>query len=152
MDSIVDPSADEVWGAVAVTVDATGTHVKQPRSDAEWAEVRRSAIRLVEAPNLLVVPGRHVARQGEKADDPQVELGPEEIEKRINQDRPAFIKLAQGLQDAASKALKAIDDKNVQALTDVGGDIDTACENCHVTYWYPQQKQVIEQEEKRYQQ
>jgi hypothetical protein len=34
-------------------------------------------------------------------------------------------------------ALKAIDEKNASALSDVGGAIDEACENCHTKYWYP---------------
>src|SRR5687768_17861626 len=45
MDSIIDPAADELWGAVATTVDATGTHEKFPQNDEEWKQVRRSAIR-----------------------------------------------------------------------------------------------------------
>ena len=34
-------------------------------------------------------------------------------------------------------AIKAIDDKNADALSNAGGDMDKACETCHKTYWYP---------------
>src|SRR5215510_1611300 len=58
MDSLVDPSADEIWESVATVVDASGVHDKYPRTDEEWKTVRRDAIRLLEATNLLQMPGR----------------------------------------------------------------------------------------------
>ena len=63
MDSIIDPSADELWEAVATTVDATGVHEKFPQNDEEWKMVRRDAIRLLEGTNLLLIPGRSVANR-----------------------------------------------------------------------------------------
>jgi hypothetical protein len=75
MDSIVDPSADVVWNAVMTSVDASGTEDKFPRTDEEWADVRRGAIRLVESSNLLLVPGRHVAGPGEKSVPPRRRIG-----------------------------------------------------------------------------
>ena len=64
-------------------------------------------------------------------------MPPEEIETRINQDRVAWTNLAHGLHDAGSEALKAINAKNVQGLSDAGEHIDMACESCHQKYWYP---------------
>ena len=143
MDSTVDPSADFLWDSVATVVTAAGTEERAPRTDEEWTNVRRRAIQLVEATNLLQVPGRHVARPGEKSENPGIELGPEEIETVINQDRAAWIKFAHGLHDAVVPALKAIEAKNVQALSDAGEQIDTACENCHLKYWYPNQEESL---------
>jgi hypothetical protein len=144
MDSMVDPSADVLWDSVATVVSATGTEERAPKTDEEWTNVRRHAIQLIEATNLLLMPGRHVARSGEKAENPEVELGPEEIENLINQDREAWTNFAHGLHDAATPALKAIDTRNVQGLLDAGEGIDTACENCHLKYWYPMSKQAAE--------
>ena len=137
MDSIVDPSADALWKSVATVSDAKGIEDREPRTDEEWAMVRRDAIRLIEATNLLVIEGRHVARPGEKAENPGVELEPEKMEKLINDDRQAFIELAHGLQDSALPALKAIDARNADALLLAGAGIERACESCHLKYWYP---------------
>jgi len=139
MDSLVDPSADVLWDSVATVVTKAGTEERAPRTDEEWKNVHRNAVRLVEATNLLLIPGRHVAKPGEKSENPGIELGPEEIETVINQDRAAFINFAHGLHDAAVPALKAIEAKDVQGLSDAGEKIDTACENCHLKYWYPNQ-------------
>lgn len=137
MDSAVDPSADYIWESIGTEVSAEGIVDKRPQSDEEWKEERRRAIILVEAANLLLMPGRHVAKAGEKAENPEVELGPEEIEALINKDRNNFVKLAKEFQQTAIEQLKAVDDKNVMELLRTGGDLDTRCENCHKTYWYP---------------
>ncbi len=137
MDSMVDPSADYIWESVATEVSAAGVVEKFPKNNDEWKEERRRAIQLVEAANLLVMPGRHVAKAGEKSDNPGIELGPEEIEALIDKDRPTFIRLAREFQETAIEQLKAVDNKDVQELLRTGGDIDTRCENCHKTYWYP---------------
>ncbi len=140
MDSLVDPSADFIWESVGTVVSAAGSEDRVPKTPEEWANVRRRAIALIESPNLLIVPGRRVARPGEKSENPQVELEPAEMQTLIDQDRQTFISLAHALQDAAVLALEAIDAKNAEALVDAGGKIDIACENCHLKYWYPNQK------------
>jgi hypothetical protein len=139
MDAIVDPSADVVWESVQTIVTPAGVDERQPRTDEEWAAVRRGAIRVVEGTNLLMMPGRHVARPHEKSETPGVELEPEEIEANINKDRAQWNKLAKGLYDTSMEALKAIEAKDVNALIDIGGRMDMSCENCHMTYWYPNQ-------------
>ena len=148
MDSIVDPSADVLWESVATIVSAKGTEERRPRTDEEWATVRRKAIRLLEATNLLIIEGRHVAKPGEKSENPGIELEPAEMEKLINEDRAAFVKFAQGLHDATMPALKSIDDKNADGLLDAGELIDNACENCHLKYWYPNTAQAAEAQKK----
>src|SRR5262245_45579567 len=58
MDSMVDPNADYIWESVETVVSAKGVEEKMPRTDEEWKEVRRHAIALAEATNLLRMPGR----------------------------------------------------------------------------------------------
>jgi hypothetical protein len=137
MDSMIDPSADVIWDSVATIVDESGTHERFPQNDEEWANVRRHTITLLEATNLLLIPGRHIARPGEKADDPNVELAPEAIESMVNQDRAAWTRLVHGLHDVMSETLKAVDAKDKEAIYNIGERIDQACENCHLKYWYP---------------
>ena len=53
MDSMVDPGADFMWQAVETIISANGVEEKAPRTDEEWKEVRRHAIMVLEATNLL---------------------------------------------------------------------------------------------------
>jgi hypothetical protein len=146
MDSLVDPGSDVLWDSVETVVSAKGTEEKMPRTDEEWKNVRNHAIMLLEATNLLLVPGRHVAKPGEKADDPKVELPPEQIEGLISQDRAAWIKFAHGLHDATMESFKAIEKKDVEGLLNSGDGIDRACENCHLKYWYPNEAKALQQQ------
>lgn len=137
MNSIVDPAADTIWGSVAII---NGKEKKAPHTNEEWVTVRRSALQLVEAGNLLQIPGRHVARPGER-NEQGIELQPEQIEILINQDRHTWISLAHGLQDAATLAINAADAKDTAKVLETGSQIDDACEHCHQQYWYPRQAQ-----------
>jgi hypothetical protein len=136
MDNIVDPSADTIWNSVSTTITKKGTEEKAPHTDEEWGTVRRSAVELLEASNLLQIPGRHVALPGQR-NEQGIELEPEQIETLINQDRQAWITLAHGLHDAATVALHAVDAKDPAKVLESGDVIDNACENCHQRYWYP---------------
>lgn len=144
MDALIDPSADYVFESVATIADEHGITQKAPRTDEEWREVRRRVVQLLEAPNLLVMPGRKAARPGERSQNPEVELQPEQIQQLMDADPAAFATRARALQDAALPALRAVDEKNANALFEAAGKIDKACENCHLHYWYPGDKRAQE--------
>jgi cytochrome c556 len=87
-----------------------------------------------------MVPGRHVARPGEKSETPGVELEPSEMEALINKDLASWRKRAHGLHEAGAAAIQAIDAKDADKLFEVGEQIERACESCHSQYWYPKEK------------
>ena len=136
MDGIIDPAADTIWNSVSTTITMKGKEEKAPHTDDEWTTVRRSALQLLEASNLLQIPGRHVAKPGER-NEQGIELQPEQIENLISQDRQAWIAFAHGLHDAATLAINAADAKDAAKVLESGEQIDNACERCHQQYWYP---------------
>jgi hypothetical protein len=142
MENVVDHNADILWESVAVISSEKGVEERQPRTDADWAQVRAAAIGLSEATNLLMIPGRRVAHEGKVLQDSDVEgiLKADQIQALIDGDRTKFASKAMALHAAALEAVKAIDAKDATKLSDVGGAIDEACEQCHTTYWYPDQK------------
>ena len=144
MDSMVEPSADFIFDSVAEIGDEHGISQKAPETDEEWKEVRRRAVQLLEAPNLLTMPGRKVARPGERSENPEVELQPEQMQTLVDRDPALFRTRARALQDAAQSALQAIDAKNPKALFDAATTLDKACESCHLQYWYPNDKRAQE--------
>ena len=135
MESMIDPSADALWEAVAVISTREGVENRHPRTDEEWKALRSHAITLLETTNLLVMEGRRAAPIGTRAVDG--ELSPEEIDRRISTSRAAFIQYAQALRAPTLKALAAIDRRDADELLAIGGEIDAVCEACHVTFWYP---------------
>jgi plastocyanin len=142
MDSMVDPSGDFMFESVQQIADEHGITEKAPQTDAEWEEVRHHLFILIEAPNLLTMEGRRVARPEDKSRAPGIENEPEEVRKLLDADRPSFIRRARRLQDAATLAMKAVDAKDKDALFRALDGIDKACENCHLHYWYPNDKRA----------
>jgi hypothetical protein len=141
MQSFIDPAADRLWDSVAYIATPSGVEDRKPRTDEDWQSVRMGAVELIEAANLLSMQGRIVTADLalNRAPNPG-ELSHVEMQQRIGASHDAFVQFARGLQEAALKALTAIDARDAQALLEAGGTIDQACEACHTTYWYPNQK------------
>ena len=137
MDGQIDPAADALWDSVAFIATEHGTEDRRPRTAEEWQAVRMSAVALIEATNLLSMPGRRVA--GADQQPGPGELSAAQIQQRIEANQRTFVQFARVLQAAGHQALTAIDARDAQGLMDAGGVIDEACESCHVTYWYPNQ-------------
>jgi hypothetical protein len=148
MDSMIDPSGDFLFAAVAEIADETGVYQKAPKTDEEWNEVRYRSFVLFEGMNLAMMEGRKVARNGEKSKFPQVENEPDEIQKLIDEDRPGFFRRAKRLQDAAVMSLAAVDKRDTKALFSAIGHVDQACENCHLHYWYPKDSRALAEAKK----
>lgn len=140
MESIVMPAAQAIWDAVAVDVTEKGTIEKKPQTEEDWEKLRWQAVTLVEATNLLIMPGRRAAHPGAKSENPGAELEPAQIQELLDKQRPAFIAHAHVLHEAAMEALRAVDARNIDGISDAGGTIDAACESCHLQFWYPNQK------------
>lgn len=138
MDSMVMPAAQAVWDAVVYESTADGETVTGPKTDEDWQKLRWSAITLAESANNLVVPGRHANRPGAVAGEGELE--PAKIEALIVANHGAWVGHARVLYEAAMQAVAAIDAKNAQQVSDAGGVIDTACEGCHLRFWYPDQQ------------
>jgi len=142
MQSVVAPSAQGLWDAVGTVSNAQGTVDLAPKTNEDWTALRRHAVTLVESTNLLQIPGRHIAPAGAetlKADDaePGAELHPDEIERRVAANWPAWTAMALALHGAATNMLDTIDRKDVAALERTGSELDGICENCHLAFWYP---------------
>ena len=111
MTSIVDTNADDVWNSVATIITQAGIEERAPHSDEEWKAVRRHAVTLAEASNLLIIERRQVAAPGASTSDVPAELSASEIQKSIDRHRQEFIGHALVFHEAVQKAITAIDAK-----------------------------------------
>jgi len=138
--SVIDPSADVVWLSVTTIQSEKGIVETKPVTDEDWTKVRHGAVTLTEAANLLMIPGRRVARPGEESETPGVELEPEEMDALIAKERAAWNTRAKALHEAGLAVLKAIDAKDADKVFEIGEQIELACESCHMQFWYPNEK------------
>lgn len=137
MDSVVDPSADFVWNSVSTMSDESGIHEKQPRTDEEWHEVRRHAIVLAEAANLIAVPGRRVANGSTTVENKDA-LDVTTIQQRLDTRHEELVGFASAMREIAVRLVAAADKKDTVEITDLGGTLDEVCESCHKVFWYPE--------------
>lgn len=138
MDGLIDPSADFIWDAVQIEATRSGTTQRAPSTDDEWAAVRRHALTIAEAGNLLLIPNRRVAAGPVEAPaEGSMDLPPGDIEKLLATDPAAWAARVDRLQESALAAIRAADARDVQALLAAGETLDAACEACHSTFWYP---------------
>jgi hypothetical protein len=135
--SVIDPAADVVWLSVTTVVDDKGLVETKPITDEDWTKVHHGAVTLMEAANLLMIPGRRVARPGEKSETPGIELEPEEMDALIAKDRAAWNTRAKALHDVMAQVVQAVDAKDAEKVFELGEQIELACEGCHKQYWYP---------------
>jgi hypothetical protein len=142
MASMIDPAADFLWESVSTTVTKGKVVEKQPRTNEEWAEVRRQAIILAEGANLLMMDGRHVVKEGATLEDHGTagNLTAAQSEEAIGKNRDSFLAFAKALRDVGASMLTAADAKNPQGIIDAGDTMDQVCEGCHLQFWYPGQK------------
>jgi hypothetical protein len=139
MSGEVDPAADALWLSVATISTREGVVQRKPNTEAEWQEERRHAIALIEASNLLMMPGRVVAYPGQMLESPPGEgdYPPEQSLAAIRKEPAVFAAFARILQQSSLSALRAIEARDADKLLEAGGDIDAACEQCHRRFWYP---------------
>jgi cytochrome c556 len=140
MATMVVPTSKVVFEAVS-TETVQGKEVqKEPKTDAEWAAVKDNALKMFEASKLMAMDGRHIARNM-NAKGKDGELAPKQIETLLAKNRPEWNKFAREFGEVASTAAKAAEKKDKDGVFGAAGDLDTACENCHQTFWYPEQDQ-----------
>jgi hypothetical protein len=142
MHSMVDPSGDSVFQSIQQISDARGIREKAPRTDADWEDVRRHLLVLENAPALIVAPGRKAAHPIDRSRNPGVEEQPESVQHLLDADRASLLRRARRLHDTAALAIQAVDAKDKDALLRAIDGIDKACENCHLHYWYPNDKRA----------
>jgi len=70
------------------------------------------------------------------------ELTPRQIEEKVSKDLENWGKKADALREAAVKAIAAAKAHDKDGIMNVGEAIDNACEQCHVVYWYPDEKKA----------
>ena len=137
MRSMIDPAADAVWDAVVTEATADGIVEIRPETDGDWLRLRRHAVTLAEASNLLLIEGRRIAAPESRSELPGIDLHPDAIQELVAENWDGWVEVALGLRATSVVVLEAVEARNVDALLTAGTELDLACENCHAQYWYP---------------
>jgi hypothetical protein len=145
MDEQVNPAGELLFQSVRIVADERGRRLEAPATDAQWAQVRAKIDVLRRAREVLSSPGLKAAPPGFRAENPEVENEPGEVQQAVDAHRPDFDLRAQRLKQAADVAMKAAEARDPQALMSALDGIDKACESCHLHYFYPRDKRAQQQ-------
>src|SRR5262249_43076612 len=150
MANMIDPLADNIFDAVWWENGPGGMKEHRPKTDEDWEKVSIGAVTIAEGIYLLKVP-RPFAPPGDVNNSvgPNApELAPAQIKAKLDKDPVLWNAKIEALRNVALATLDAVKRKDVDALFQAGADLDVACEECHLEYWYPGDRQTVLQERK----
>jgi hypothetical protein len=139
MRDMLDPIADNVFDAVAIIVDEHGTVEHTPKTEEDWDKVRIGGVTMAEGAYLLKVrrpwapPGDENNSTGPEA----VELSPKQIQAKVEKDPVEWNARIEALRNVGLQIVDIANRKAAEELWDASENLDTACESCHRSYWYP---------------
>ena len=132
MNAMIMPMANVVWEAVRYE-----DTIKGPETDEGWQHARNAAVALAESMNVLMIPDRPVAGRDRVVGEG--ELSTQEIGELIVKNRGAWVGYLRSLHELSMQTIEAIDARDAQKLSDLGGTMDELCQACHKQFWYPNQ-------------
>ena len=146
MRDLLDPLSDNIFDAVGSEWSHDQKVERAPKTDADWDKIRIGAVAMAEGSYLLKVP-RPFAPPGDdnNSSGPEpMELSPAQIEAKRAKDPVLWDAKIEALRNVGLQVLDVVKRKDVNELWDAAENLDEACENCHLEYWYPGQKALLE--------
>jgi hypothetical protein len=107
---VMDPQARQFWAGWGYVADEKGVHDVSAKTEEDWKKVEDGAAAVVLVTNTLMLP----AYQRE----PQAD----------------WIKWAKQTGDLAMEGKQAAERKDVAAIEEIGGRLDTSCDSCHEAF------------------
>jgi hypothetical protein len=146
MRDMLDPASDDIFNAVKTEFTKNGVVETAPKTDADWEKIRIGAVTLAEGVSLLKIP-RPFAPAGDENNSTgpdSTELSPAQIKVKLEADLVLWNAKIEALRNVGLEVLDIVKRKDVKELWDAGENLDQACESCHLVYWYPGDKALLE--------
>jgi hypothetical protein len=147
MKNEVDVRADLVWGVGNAAIGDRGGIDPTKMSDADWDKLAEGATSLQDAalkiatmnPIVLTRPGVKILDEDEPLGDKSVD-----VQARFDKDPQTLRDMANALAVHAGDIATAAKDRDALRAGMLIDQLDGVCENCHVEYWYPSQRALID--------
>ncbi|MFT3905959.1 MAG: hypothetical protein QM718_06625 [Steroidobacteraceae bacterium] len=130
-----------LWDITNGAMDARAAIDASKLKEVDWA-------RLIEIGRALEEGGRALAsRNGIVVAAPGAKLQDEgnadassaaDVQRYVDAKPEVFRQHAQALQKTGAGVMEAARKRDARQLGDLSNSLDAVCENCHVTFWYPQ--------------
>lgn len=78
-------------------------------------------------------------------------MSPARIKAKLEADPVLWNAKIEALGNVGLEVLEIVKKKKVEELWDAGDNLDRACETCHLEYWYPGDRALIQKIDRRIQ-
>lgn len=139
----VNPQATELWSLTNDAQDDDGNIDVKKVNPATWAKLLEIGKSLEEGGRTLATSNGVIAAvPGAKLQD---ESSPgaskaADVQRYIDAKPAEFRKHSMALQKTGADIVTAVTKRDGKTLTSLSNALDQVCEDCHVVFWYPQQK------------
>ena len=153
MRDMIDPIADNIFDAIAIVDTPHGTVQHVPKTDEDWDKIRIGAVTLAEGAYLLKVQRPFAPAGDDKTKSPVQgeELTPTQVQAKVEKDPVLWNAKIEALRNVGLEVLDIVKKRKTDELWDAGSNLDQACETCHIEYWYPGDKALLEKIDKQIQ-
>ena len=107
---ILDPAAEAIWDSAGFVITEKGETNLAPTNQEGWDKVKHGAKVISESSYLLSMPERAV-------------------------DQAQWVALSMALKGMGEKAFTASENKDSEALFEIGAELYQICVACHQIYW-----------------
>lgn len=145
MRDMIDPASDYVFDAVGTVVTKQAVTEREPKTDEDWDRIRAGGVMIAEGAYLLKVP-RPFAPPGDEnnsAGPEPEELSPAQIKSKLERDPVLWNAKIEALRNVGLEVLDLVKRRDAKELWDASDNLDRACENCHLEFWYPNEKAFL---------
>lgn len=144
----VDTRGDQVWAVGNAHIDGDAGLDGASMTDADWAKLgaaatslRQAALDVVDLPKPIVVvkPGTKIAYEDTSWGDSAAS-----VQANVAKDQQGLLNLANALAEHSAEIAAAAGKHDAATAGQLINELDGVCESCHVKYWYPSEKKLID--------
>jgi cytochrome c556 len=145
----VDKRGDYLWDLTNPHVGADAGIDASTMSDDDWKKLASAAVDLQQAaldlaslkdPIVVVKPGVKIADEGVPGGDSAAS-----VQANVDKDPEGLRNYANSLAQDMADLAKAANKHDAAAAGPIINQLDGVCESCHLEFWYPSQKKLVDE-------
>jgi len=144
MQGRVNPAMLAIWDVGNNALDDNGGIDPAKMDDAKWAQVAENADKLAAAGKDISEAGGFIAAAANNSTVGEGEITMAAVQQHIDGNPDGLKQMGAAFADHATRLAAAARGKDFKTAGDLISGMDQVCEGCHLEYWYPEQKALIE--------
>jgi cytochrome c556 len=143
----IDKHGDSIWEQTNPHLAGDASLDGSTMTDADWSKLASTAVSLQQAaleiaslkdPIVVVKPGVKIADEGVPGGDSAAS-----VQTNVNKDPQGLRDHANSLAADMAELAKAANRHDAAAAGPIIDQLDSVCESCHLEFWYPSQKGLV---------